>query len=253
MKQAALLLLCVCTVNLCANAQYLKKPDVPAPSIKLIKPAKSFRSSAGNMGLFDLNLSGGYIDKTASVTQTAAPLTDVATSGQYVMGHLQESVLSNYFLARRSKRDKKFKIGLQNTFDLGVKRGAAINSTSDYTTPTASEAGKIKLFFNYQFGLAATLKVARNADIGFTYYPYVRSMFAPDTRKYMKARLRYSRLMVEYSFGGVSAVELKYIRSRKAYIGISYTNNDRLYTGSYPYISSDVNTRWYQLSIGRIF
>lgn len=253
MKQATLLLLCACTASICARAQYLQKPSVPTPSIKLVKTPKHYRASAGSMGLFDLNFSAGYINKTAAVTQASMPLTEVATSGQYFMGHLQESVLSNYFLAKRSKRDKKFKLGLQNTVDLGVKRGAAINSMSDYAKPAATDAGQIKLFLNYQFGIATALRLARSADVGFTYYPYVKSMFAPDVKKYMKARLRYSRVMVEYSFGGVNAVELKYIKSGRTYVGLSYTNNNRMYTGTYPYLSSDVNTRWYQLSIGRVF
>ena len=237
-----------------AGAQYLKKPDVTTPSLKVVKPVKYYKGRAGHMGLFDFSFSGGYISKTAMVRNSSATTTELPTSGQFLMAHMQEGVLSNYFLAKKYKRDKRFKFGLQNTVDLGIRRGAAVTTTSDYATPTTSEGGAMKFFLNYQFGLAAVLKLGKIADVGYTYYPYVSSIFCPETRSYSKVRLRCSRLMLEYSFNGQNCVELKYLRAGKSYIGFSYTNNDRKYQSmTYPYVSSDVNTQWYQLTIGKVF
>jgi hypothetical protein len=237
-----------------AGAQYLKKPNVATPSLKIVRPVKYYKGSASPMGLFDFSASAGYINKTAMVYNPSATATELPSSGQFLMVHLQEGVLSNYFLAKKYKRDKKLKFGLQNTVDLGIRRGAAVTATSDYATPTTSEGGAMKFFLNYQFGLAAVLKLGKIADIGYTYYPYVNSIFCPETRSYSKARFRCSRVMLEYSFNGQNSIELKYLRAGKAYIGLSYTNNDRKYQSmTYPYVSSDVNTQWYQLTIGKVF
>ena len=129
MAQRFIPLLCMLLFAEEADAQYLKKPDVTSPSLKVIKPVKHYRGSAGPMGLFDLNFSGGYINKTATVYNPSAPPTDLVSNGQFLMARVQEGVLSNYFLAKKYKRDKRLKLGIQNTVDLGVRRGAAASST----------------------------------------------------------------------------------------------------------------------------
>ncbi len=58
--------------------------------------------------------------------------------------------------------------------------------------------------------------------------------------------------MGEYSFGGMSAVELKYVRGRKMYIGLGYTKYNQNLMNTYS-SSSAVQTNWYQISLGRVF
>ena len=124
-----ILFLQVILCGLAAQGQSLKKPDVPEPTLKMVKAPKYRANSAGSMGLFDWNFSLGYINKTATVKQTGTLPLDVESSGQYAMFHLQESILSNYFLAKKYKRNKRFKIGFQNTFDFGMKRtGVAVGN-----------------------------------------------------------------------------------------------------------------------------
>ena len=115
------------------SAQSLQKPTVPEPSLKIIKTHKTrYGTGAGYMGLFDWNVSGGYISK--DLTQTGMATPSLSASGGYAMFHLQESVLSNYFLAKKYKRNKRVKIGLQNTFDFGMGMGSAARRSGSSTS-----------------------------------------------------------------------------------------------------------------------
>jgi hypothetical protein len=239
------------------QAQSLRKPDVPDPSLLKIKQSKGYYGGPGYMGLWDWNFSLGYIDRSARLASAPITPAELNTSGQYFMFHLQDGLLSNYFLAKSYKRDKRFKFGFQNTFDLGVKRGAAASDSSKYVTAKSPIDGDMNFFFNYQAGFAAVLRVTRSLDIGYTYYPYVKSIFHPNSKTYWKARVRYSRFMAEYSFGDDKCFEFKYLRSSKMYIGFSYTENRRSHSdysyGIGGYNTTNVNTNWIHLSIGRVF
>jgi len=249
MKRAILLVLPMWAIMYDAIGQTLKKPNVTEPSLTLIKVPKYHRNSAGSMGLFDWNMSLGYIDRNTTLTQKGLPTTSEATTGQYFMLHLQESVLSNYFLASKYKRNKRLKIGIQNTIDIGTKWGKAAAKNENYTIP--SESG-VDFFLNYQLGIATAFRIRHNLDVGYTYYLYTKTIFSPETDKYSKLRLRFGHLMAEYSFGGLSAVELKYVKSSKVYYGFSYSNYNQNMTNIYP-VTADVQTRWYQISIGKVF
>lgn len=240
------------------TAQSLKKPDVPDPSLLKIKQSKGIYHGAGYMGLWDWNFSLGYIDKSARLA--SAPITPATlnTSGQYFMFHLQDGLLSNYYLAKSYKKNKRFKFGFQNTIDLGVKRGAAAGDSSNHATAKGPMDADLNFFFNYQAGLAMVLRLSPTLDVGYTYYPYVKSIFHPSQSKgtYWKARLRYTNFMFEYSFGDDKCVELKYLRGRKMYIGLSYTETRRArsdYYVGYGSNTTNINTNWFQLSLGRVF
>ncbi|MES2701412.1 MAG: hypothetical protein V4649_02180 [Bacteroidota bacterium] len=235
------------------EGQSLKKPDVPTPSLLKIKQAKGIsRGGSGYMGLFDWNFSAGYIDKTASQGAITAPLS-LNTSGQYFMFHWQDGLLSNYFLAKSYKRDKRIKFGFQNTVDLGLKRGVANGDSSNYAfAKESANTGKLDFFVNYQAGLAVVVRVNRTIDVGYTYYPYVKSVFSPDIKNYSKVRARISRFMAEYSFNGKTSYEFKYLHSRKLYIGVSYTESEKRYS-DFSHGTSNVATSWIHLSLGRVF
>jgi hypothetical protein len=256
----------ICLIFLCfshAFSQSMEKPIVPTPDMHKLKKTHHFRlghsysghsngrGMGGSMGLFDWNFSLGYIDKTANENLPGREPAQLNTDGQFAMFHLQESVLSNYFLAKKYHKDKRIKFGFQDTFDLGVKRGVAVDKTSNLATSTTLGSGDLSSFFNYQAGLAVVIKVNSLIDVGYTYYPYVNSIFSPDTKAYAKARLRCGPLMGEYSFNGKNSFELKYLAKRKLYIGLSYTQyNQNFYDAGY---ISNVNTHWYHFSLGRVF
>ncbi len=247
-----ILFLQVILCGLAAQGQSLKKPDVPEPTLKMVKAPKYRANSAGSMGLFDWNFSLGYINKTATVKQTGTLPLDVESSGQYAMFHLQESILSNYFLAKKYKRNKRFKIGFQNTFDFGMKRGGATIDATNYAVPSPSQETSIDFYFNYQAAIATAFRINSKIDVGYSYYLYVKSVFSPETDRYSKARVRFGHFMGEYSFGGLSAVELKYVKNRKVYYGLGYTKNNQQFSNGIA-TSSAVQTNWYQVSIGRVF
>jgi hypothetical protein len=108
------------------------------------------------------------------------------------------------------------------------------------------------VFLNYQAGIATALRITSNLDVGYTYYFYVHSIFSPNTERYSKARLRVGHFMGEYSFGGMDALELKYIHSRKVYYGLGYTKYNAVVSNT-SVLSSDIHTNWYHISIGRVF
>jgi hypothetical protein len=242
-------------------SQDLQKPDVTPPSLKKVKRVHYHKHSYGRtgygggyMGLFDWNFSLGYIDKLAQETfpGVAAP-NDLATSGQYFMGHLQESVLSNYFLGKKSKRNRRVKFGFQDTFDLGLMRGAATDKSSDFTTNNTAQYGnKVSGFFNYEAGLAIVVRAGKRVDLGYTYYPYVNSTFAPGIRNYSKVRVRLGPVMGEYSFNGKTELALKYLRGSKLYFGLSYNKTEGRYINS-GYGISNVSTNWFHISLGKVF
>lgn len=249
MKRVFFLLLPLWSMGFDSAAQSLKKPNITEPSLTLIKVPKYNRYSAGSMGLFDWNMSLGYIDRNTTLNQPGQAATSNLATGQYFMLHLQESVLSNYFLASKYKRNKRLKIGIQNTIDLGTKWGKAASENDNYTSPQEST---LDFFLNYQLGIATAIRIRHNLDIGYTYYLYTKTVFSPNTDKYSKVRLRYRHLMAEYSFGGLNAVELKYVKSSKVYYGFSYSNYNRNMTNLYP-VTADAQTKWYHISIGKVF
>lgn len=249
MKRALFLLLPLWAVMYNAAAQSLKKPSITEPSLTLIKVPKYHKNSAGSMGLFDWNMSLGYIDRSTTLKQPGQLPTSSAATGQYFMLHLQESVLSNYFLASKYKRNKRLKIGIQNTIDIGTKWGTAAAENENYNSPQESS---LDFFLNYQLGIATALRIRHNLDVGFTYYLYTKTVFSPNTDKYSKARIRFGHLMAEYSFGGLSAVELKYVKSSKVYYGVAYSNYNRNMSNLYP-ITAEAQTKWYHISIGKVF
>lgn len=206
------------------------------------------------MGLWDWNFAGGYINKTASPENTAS-IGQQSTSGQYIMFQLQESILSNYIWAKSYNRNKRVKFGLQNTYEPGIRWGQAIRDSSNYSTVAISQPSATKVFFNYQLGLALVVRITDQIDAGFTYYPFVNSVLTPSVDKYSKLRFRYGPLMAEYSFGDKTALELKYLRGKKIYIGASYTKMNQNFTNPYYYGfgTSNTATSLYQVSIGRIF
>jgi hypothetical protein len=241
----------------------MKRPDVGDPSIIKLKKTHSHRLGGGGyrskgggryMGLFDWNFVAGYIKKKANDTLYTG-VTENKTNGQYFMFQLQESILSNYIWAKSYKRNKTVKFGLQNTYELGLKSGSATGDSSNYSDVKTPTSGNTNFFFNYQLGLAMVIRLGKKADIGYTYYPYVKSVFAPDVKHYSKARFRYGHLMGEYSFGGKRQYELKYLRGGRMYIGASYTQAKQDFTTNPKYYmgSSNVSTSWIQLSMGRIF
>jgi len=251
MRKLLLLSAAIAAFGSAAYSQSLKKPDVISPSLKLVRVPKYHANVAGSMGLFDWNFSLGYINKDATVAPAPVTAPALSTSGQFVMFHLQESLLSNYKLARKYKRDKRFKFGFQNTFDLGMRMGGA-SEKSTSSIPIDTQVATPKFFFNYQAGIATAFRINAKADVGYTYYLYTQSIFAPDVRSYHKARFRYSHLMAEYSFGGRSAVDLKYVWNRKSYFGVSYSKSNQAFT-TYPLNTYNVDTKWYQVSIGKVF
>lgn len=247
-RNAFTVLLMAATIT--SSAQSLQKPTVPEPSLKIVKTQKTrYGTGAGYMGLFDWNVSGGYISK--DVTQTGMATPALSAGGGYAMFHLQESVLSNYFLAKKYKRNKRVKIGLQNTFDFGMGMGSAARRSTE-VLPIDTLSKGLKFYLNYQFGIASAIRITNKVDIGYTYYAYSKTLFFPDTRSYHKARFRYSHLMAEYSFGGVQAIELKYLRGKKGYFGLGYYNYEQQYNAAYA-LPRTVNTSWYQISIGKVF
>jgi hypothetical protein len=238
-------------------AQSMKKPSVPEPSIMKIKKVRSHSSYNDQyMGLWDWNFAGGYINKTATLDKaTTLGVNEQNTSGQYIMFQLQESILSNYIWAKSYKRNKRVKFGLQNTYEPGIRWGQAIRDSSNYSTVAISQPSATKVFFNYQLGLALALRINDQVDVGFTYYPFVNSVLTPGVDKYSKLRFRYGPLMAEYSFGDKTALEFKYLRGKKIYIGASYTKTDQSFTNPYyhGYGTSNTATSLYQISIGRVF
>ena len=234
-------------------AQSLEKPSVPAPSIKKVKTVHSSGDKAGYMGLFDCNFGAGYISKTTHETFRGYSPRNLNSEGQYANFRLQEGVLSNYFLAKKYNRDKRVKFGFQETLDLGVKWGEAANTQSNHTTDTLNKnTDKVGGYFGYQAAGAVVVRVSPSFDLGFTWYPYVKSALCPGVTSYSKLRARLGHFMAEYSFGGRTAVELKYVRNRKLYVGGSYSKYEQNFTNGYSG-NANVNTNFYQVSIGRVF
>ena len=206
------------------------------------------------MGLFDFNIGVGNADRVAKENTTLHPPATQSTGGQYGLVQIQESILSNYFWARASKKNKRVKFGFQDTYELGLKTGSVNSDSSTYAiakTPQ-TQTNSFKSFFNYEAGLAIVVRITNSADIGYTYYPYVSSSLTPFTKQYSKLRLRYSHFTGEVTFGGKQSYDFKYTH-RKIYFGLSYTRLSHTYTYYGFYNPSDVKTNLLKLGIGYIF
>jgi hypothetical protein len=256
MNRRTLIICCFVFLSTDLAAQTLELPPGPEPTVK--KPPKvkvhKARTYGRGMGLFDFSMAGGLINKATHETfTTTAPPADLTTTGNFAMVHMQEGVLSNYFLAKKYHRDKKVKIGFTETLDIGWKGGAATETASDYTTSYGANAGeKSDFFVNYQAGFAAVVRVAPTFDLGATWYFYVNSVFSPDTKSYWNSRLRYRQLMVEASLLGKTSYDFKYLLRNKTYLGFTYTKTNRNFNDGYVGHSA-VTTEWYQLSLGKTF
>ncbi len=227
-----------------ANAQSTEKKS---------ETKKKSRPPSGYMGLFDMNLSAGYQNNKEHHVYFPGPGSeDKNKNSIYVLGHFQESLLSNYFWA--TKQDQKVKFGFQETLDLGCSYGNEVTSGTAY--PENKKQSGFGLIFAYEAGLAAVYKVNNTIDVGFTYYPFILSSFTPYNH-YAKLRLRYSNFMGEFSAFGKTGIEFKYLkatkdnfnehdRSTSIYYGISYFTNGE----DHPYWSKSNN--FLHLSIGLI-
>lgn len=229
-------------------AQSLEKPQVALPS--LLKPKKThYRSNkAGYMGLWDWNFGMGYIDKTEQRKDGSTLTSNEKTTGVYTMFQLQESMLSNYFWAR--KKNKRIKFGFQNTGTIGIKMGPALDNNA--VAASKKDMGQVDYILDYQAGLALAVRVSPKVDVGFTYYPYVYSSTYSDVGNYAKFRLRAGRFMCEYSAMGKQAIDVKYLRGRKLYLGLSYTHYEQTSTNYYN-SSLNTSTNWIHLNFGRVF
>jgi hypothetical protein len=247
MKKLLLLLILVAAQLPELQAQSLEKPQVALPSIMKPKKTKYSSNKGGYMGLWDWNFGVGYIDKTEQ-RKDGASLANEKTNGVYTLFQLQESMLSNYFWAR--KKNKRVKFGLQNTATLGIKMGPALDNSA--VAASKKDKGSVDYILDYQAGLALAVRVSPKVDVGFTYYPYVYSSTYSDVGPYSKFRVRVGRLMCEYSAMGKQAIDVKYLRGRKLYMGVSYTHYEQN-TTNYLTSSTTTNTNWIHLNFGRVF
>jgi hypothetical protein len=241
----------ICLIALLAafNGYASEKKDSTSTKLK----PKSQRRAAGYMGLFDLNLSVGFFDKDRSGYQPktsvmSGPAYSTKSSGNeiYAFFHLQESLLSNYFWA--DDPDKKFKVGFQETLDLGYSRGSVVSSNT--LSPTEQKTPSSQFLVTYMAGLAGVYKINEDMDAGFTYYPLALSFFT-ESRRYGTFRFRYTNFMAEFSTFGKTAIDLKYMmridkdeRDISFYYGLSFVGKN------HSALNSSGTDRFFHISFG---
>lgn len=174
------------------------------------------RIPSGYMGLWDLNVSSGYIHNSEHHTYTTTDFENTSGNAPFVMIHIQESVLSNYVWATQS--DKKVKFGVTETLDLGssysfsTKSNTSMSGLGSQTIDTKST--NFGFLFAYEAGAGVVYKISNDMDAGITYYALALSTFMPNTH-YAKFRFRYTNYMCELSAFGKTGLDLKYMKGSK--------------------------------------
>lgn len=237
------------------------KPEMkaePKPEAKAV----SKQLPAGYMGLWDMAIAAGFHHNSTHESFNPTGTEDTKLNQGYLLGHFQESLLSNYMWARN--QDQKVKFGFQETLDLGGAYGSKSTSSENAGVPDVDPESGAEFQIAYEAAFAVVYKVNDLMDAGFSYYPFIASSFT-SSNKYAKFRFRYAHYMAEVSAFGKTALDLKYVmasvnksgqfdRTSSEYIGLTYTgwSEDR---GSTSGVGGkfEEGSHFVQLSYGFIF